>query len=117
MKKENRVKKSNEIEAIVKEKRYSYNPYFTVYKKKNNETGNFRYAMSVGKKIGNAVVRNHTKRWVRSVVDEIMKSTNVKYDVFIIVKPKAIELEYQEFYKELEYLFKKQKLIQGEKND
>ena len=108
MKKENRVKKSNEIEAIIKEKRYSYNPYFTVYKKKNNETGNFRYAMSVG---------NHTKRWVRSVVDEIMKSTNVKYDVFIIVKPKAIELEYQEFYKELEYLFKKQKLIQGEKND
>ena len=41
MKKENRVKKSNEIEAIIKEKRYSYNPYFTVYKKKNNETGNF----------------------------------------------------------------------------
>lgn len=117
MKKENRVKKSNEIEAIIKEKRYSYNPYFTVYKKKNIETSNFRYAMSVGKKIGNAVVRNHTKRWVRSVVDEIMKSTNVKYDVFIIVKPKAIELEYQQFYKELEYLFEKQKLIQGEKND
>lgn len=110
MKKENRVKKSNEIEEIIKEKRYSSNPYFTLYKKKN-ETGCFRYAMSVGKKIGNAVERNHTKRWIRSIVDMIVTNTKISYDVFIIVKPKATSLDFNEFYKELEYLFKKQKLI------
>ena len=117
MKKENRVKKTDEIELIIKEKKYAFNLYFTVYKKKNIETGKFRYAMSVGKKIGNAVLRNHYKRWVRAVVDSLPLVKNLSYDVFIIVKPKALELSYQEFYKQLEYLFKKQKLIQGEKND
>ena len=31
MKKQYRVKKSNEIEEIIKEKKYASNPYFSVY--------------------------------------------------------------------------------------
>ncbi len=50
MKKEYRVKKSREIEEILKRKRFSSNPYFILYVKEQCETGHFRYAMSVGKK-------------------------------------------------------------------
>ena len=34
---------------------------------KNSEAKNFRLAMSVSKKLGNAVVRNHQKRLIRQV--------------------------------------------------
>ena len=38
MKKQYRVKKSEEIEKIIKEKNYKSNPYITLYKKENTET-------------------------------------------------------------------------------
>ena len=39
MKKQYRVKKSSEIESILKNRKYSSNSYFTIYKKNNTETG------------------------------------------------------------------------------
>ena len=104
MKKQYRVKKNQEIELILKEnKRYS-NPYFSMYKKKNQETSHLRYAISVGKKIGNAVVRNKIKRQVTSIIDNLNLNLNTNTDVFIIVRPKVKELKYEEMVKQLEYL-------------
>jgi ribonuclease P protein component len=118
MNKQYRVKKTKEIEVILNEKRFSSNPYFVVYKKKNPETSHFRYAISVGKKIGNAVTRNKVKRQVRAIVSEIMVNTNISYDVFIIVRPRVLQIEYKDMKQNLEYLFNKQKLIiKGEKYD
>ena len=37
MKKQYRVKKNQEIESILKEKKYVANTYFSIYKKKNSE--------------------------------------------------------------------------------
>ena len=117
MKKQYRVKKSNEIEQIIKEKKYFSNPYYSVYKKKNTETSYFRYAISVGKKIGNAVTRNRVKRQIRAILNDLSIDMNNNVDVFIIAKVKVLDIDYQEMLKQLEYLFKKQKLIKGEKND
>lgn len=117
MKKQYRVKKSNEIESILKEKHYFSNMYFSVYKRKNPETSHFRYAISVGKKIGNAVTRNRVKRQIRAIVDTMNLKIEQNTDVFIIAKGKILDLSYQEMQTQLEYLFKKQKLIKGEKND
>lgn len=117
MNKQYRVKKSKEIEAILKRHRVSSSPYFTIYiKEKENETNHFRYAMSVGKKIGNAVVRNQLKRQIRAVVRKFNVIPNV--DVFIVAKIKTKELSFQEIEKELMFLFRKQKLLaKGENND
>lgn len=117
MKKQYRVKKSNEIEQIIKEKKYFSNAYYSVYKKKNTETSYFRYAISVGKKIGNAVTRNRVKRQIRAILNDLNIDMDNNIDVFIIAKTKILDITYQEMFKQLEYLFKKQKLIKGEKND
>lgn len=92
MKKQYRVKKSNEIESILKEKRYFSNMYFSVYKRKNPETSHFRYAISVGKKIGNAVTRNRVKRQIRAIVDTMNLKIEQNTDVFIIAKGKILDL-------------------------
>lgn len=117
MKKQYRVKKNKEIESILKEKKSVYNPYFSIYIKKNLETSHLRYAMSVGKKLGNAVVRNKIKRQVTAIIDNLDLKLNTNTDVFIIVRPKVLELSFNEMSKQLEYLLKKHKLIKGEKND
>ena len=117
MNKQYRVKKTIEIEKILKEKNFSGNSYFSVYKRKNPETSHFRYAISVGKKLGNAVVRNKIKRQIRAILNELNIDLNKNIDVFIIAKVKILDISYQEMLKQLKYLFNKQKLIKGEKND
>jgi ribonuclease P protein component len=117
MNKDYRVKKSNEIEAILKNKQFYSNRYFSVYVKTNPETIHFRYVISVGKKIGNAVNRNLLKRKIRAALTEMKLNLNNNVDVFIIAKEQSKSIDYKEIYKQLEYLFKKQKLLQGEKNE
>lgn len=116
MQKQYRVKKSKEIELIIKEKNFKSCPYITIYKKKS-ETGHFRYAISVGKKIGNAVERNRSKRLITAVIDNLNINLDLSYDVFLIARPKIKELSYDMLYKQLEYLFSKQKLLKGEKDE
>jgi len=71
--------------------------------------------MSVGKKIGNAVVRNHIKRQIRAIVRNVNIIPQV--DVFIVAKVKIKDLSFQEIEKELCFLFRKQKLlVKGENN-
>jgi len=111
MKKQYRVKKNQEIELILKEKRYSSNQYFTVYKRTNPETSHFRYAISVGKKIGNAVLRNKIKRQVTAIIDNLNLNLDSNTDVFIIVRPKVLEIDFNTMKSQLEYLFNKQKLL------
>ncbi len=115
MNKQYRVKKSKDIEEILKNHKFSGNPYFTVYMKEQNETIHFRYAMSVSKKIGNAVVRNQLKRQIRAIMRECSIIPNV--DIFIIARSKLLTISFQTMKKELLYLLNKQNLlIKGENN-
>ncbi|MDE5565412.1 MAG: ribonuclease P protein component [Anaeroplasmataceae bacterium] len=116
MKKEYRVKKSKEIEEILKRKRFSSNSYFIIYVKEQNETSHFRYAMSVSKKIGDAVIRNRLKRQIRA----IMRNFTIKngYDLFIIARNPIKSISFLQMSDQLEFLLQKQKLlVKGENND
>lgn len=116
MKKEYRIKKSKEIETILKHKKFVSNAYFVIYIKDQDETNHFRYAMSVSKKIGKAVVRNHIKRQIRAIIRQLSIKDGV--DIFIITRNKINELSYQEMTKQLCHLLQKQKiLVKGEKNE
>ena len=114
MKKINRIKKATEIENVLKNRKLRSTKYFSVYILNNKETTKFRYAISAGKKIGNAVARNKVKRQVRSIVDKIT-SLDQCLDVFIIVRPTVLNTDYQILDKDLIYLFKKLNIkLQGE---
>lgn len=109
MKKEYRIKKSKEIEDVLKNKKFSSNPYFTIYIKENNENHHFRYAISVNKKIGKAVVRNRLKRQIRAIISQINITGNI--DLFIIVRNKVLDIDFNEMNKQILYLLRKQKIV------
>lgn len=115
MKKIHHVKKSSEIETILKYKHFSGSKFFTVYKMENSETSIFRYALSVGKKIGNAVTRNRVKRQIRNILAELIISKDVNLDIFIIARADVLNLSYSEMKKEIESLLIKQNIIKKEK--
>ena len=81
MKKNYRIKKSEDIEIVLKNKRSVGNKNYIIYIMKNSEAKHFRLAMSVSKKLGNAVVRNHQKRLIKQVFskykDEILSLIDI----------------------------------------
>ena len=68
-----------------------------------------RYGFSVSKKVGNAVVRNRMKRWLR----EIMRATTLKAgrDIIFIVRPAASSTDYWELRKSVADVLTRARLL------
>lgn len=109
MKKEYRVKKSSEIEKIMKKKQSKANSNFVIYKNENHDNDHFRFAISVSKKYGNAVQRNKIKRKIREVVSKM--NIDDKIDIFIIVRTKNQKLSFDEITTSITSLLQKQKIM------
>ena len=108
MRKELRVKKSQEFSEIMNYKRYYNSDVMTLYVKPKKEEVN-RVGLSVGKKIGNAVIRNKVKRQVRMMVQETY-TFEENFDTIILIRKKFIEESYDSNKKVLEMLLKKVKI-------
>ncbi|QVK17890.1 ribonuclease P protein component [Mycoplasmatota bacterium] len=110
MKKKYIIKKNYYIHKIILDKRSVANKYFIVYKKQNNME-HFRFVVSIGKKIGNAVVRNKIKRQIKDIIYQKKSEIIENYDILIIVRPSVNNLKYLEIQKQLLNVFSKSKLI------
>ena len=107
MEKAYRIKKNQEIDALVKQRNSAANSFFVVYAAVN-KIDHFRFAVSVSKKYGNAVERNKIKRRIR----EITRQANItaKTDFLIVAKPTARKLDFKEIKDNLTPLFVKAKI-------
>ncbi len=104
MKKKYRVKKKDEIDAIIRDKKSKGNKFFVIYNKEN--TYNYpRFAISIGKKYGSSVKRNKIKRQIRYALRQIENIKNKDY--VIVVRPNASTLSYQEIEKNVKNLINK----------
>ena len=108
MKKEYRVKKSQEFAEIMNYKKFYTCPSFAIYVKPRKED-HARVGISVGKKMGKAVVRNKIKRQVRMMVQDIY-SFEEKLDTIILDRVKYHEENYINNKKLLERLVQKVKI-------
>ena len=71
-----------------------------------NELDYTRVGISSGKKVGNAVIRNRTKRQVRAIIDSTFnKEQNL--DMIVIVRNKFLEQDYETNLKDFKYLLNK----------
>ena len=115
MQKRYRVKKSEDISTIMKKGQSKANPYFIVYKYKNESNSHFKIAISVSKKLGNAVMRNHIKRYVRNTIQANEQSLRHDYDYFIIARKGCTSLDYEAFSKQLEQVLIKSYVLKKPK--
>ena len=82
MKKINILKNSRDFDRIIKNyKPYKYKDYIIYLERDTNDI--YKFGLSVGKKIGNAVRRNKVKRQIKAIISE--KDYQNNFNCIIIV--------------------------------
>ena len=82
MKKINILKNSRDFDRIIKSnKPYKYKDYIIYLERNTNDI--YKFGLSVGKKIGNAVNRNRIKRQLKAIISE--KDYQNNFNCIIIV--------------------------------
>lgn len=106
MKKINIIKKNYDINNIINKRNMVKNKYFYIYKDKNN-INNYRFAICVSKKIGNAVTRNKIKRQTKDIIDKSNLVFNSNNDYVIIIRNEINNINYIEMRENLINLISK----------
>lgn len=112
MKKEYRIKKNDEFQRVFKKGKSFANRQFVVYKlRREKEDTHFRIGLSVSKKIGNAVCRNHVKRCIRQTFHELEQEIEQGNDYIIIARKPAANMDFHEIKKSLIHVLKITKVL------
>jgi ribonuclease P protein component len=111
MKKELRIKKNKEFQEAFQKGQSFANRQFVVYalNKENQEI--FRIGLSVSKKVGNAVVRNQIKRYIRQSILELNDQLQKGNDYVIIARKPAAEMNFFDVKKSLMHVLKVGKVL------
>ena len=100
MKEKFRIKSKLEFDEILNKCHKNKNFYFVLcYKEKKLEYS--RYGFAVGKKIGNAVIRNRYKRILREIIRNNKSLFNQKYDYTIIIRKNCDKINYSQMEEKL----------------
>ena len=93
MKKINILKESRDFDRIIKKyKPYKYKDYIIYLERDTNDV--YKFGLSVGKKIGNAVNRNKVKRQLKAIISE--KDYQNNFNCIIIVGKGINERTFEE---------------------
>ncbi len=94
MKKYEIVKEHKEFDNIIHTGSYLKSKYVYIYNKDNNLKIS-RFGIAVGKKVGNAVIRNLMKRRYRMIINNNKNIFKKGKDYIIIVKRSAVDASYK----------------------
>lgn len=83
MKKKNIVKENRDFSKIMHQTKPYRTHAFLIFVKYNTNS-DYRFGISISKKIGNAVVRNKLKRQIKDIIDK--KDYQNNFDCIIILK-------------------------------
>lgn len=103
MNKDYRLKKSFDIEKLIKKRQSVGNSYYAIYYNVSS-TDLPKVAISVSKKLGNAVIRNKEKRIIREIVRNNLELVS-NLELLIVQKKASLNLSYEQKETELVKLF------------
>ncbi|UUD37077.1 ribonuclease P protein component [Mycoplasmopsis californica] len=103
MKKEYRIRKNWEFQAIIEAKNQVLNRELILYFKKADS---FKIGISIPKKFANAVQRNYLRRQVRSILLKL-NVFEFAYHFVIIVRKQFLELDFNTKLESVKKLFGK----------
>lgn len=108
MKKKNILKRNIDFDRIIKSNKAFQYKYYIIYLERTQES-DFHFGLSVGKKIGNAVVRNKIKRQLREIIDE--KDYQKGINCIIIIRKGVLDNSFGQMREDLHGAFKKLNIL------
>lgn len=109
MKKINIVKSNDDFNEVMDKGKCLKNKYFVLYMK-NNNLERYRFGITVGKKICNAVNRNKLKRQVRNILNYHKNLYSKSKDYIIIVRKSSLGENYNILEENLVKLLEKMEI-------
>jgi ribonuclease P protein component len=107
MKRYEMVKSHNDFNIIINKGHKISSKYMLIFSlKKDFEKPNF--GLAIGKKVGNAVERNHLKRQFRNIVDKNRFLFKNYYNYIIMIKRDAKDKSFETLEKDLTNLLRKE---------
>lgn len=106
MNKRNRIKKNEEFQDVFKKGKSVANRQFVVYMLEKSNQEELRVGLSVSKKIGNAVIRNQIKRYIRQSFLELKNDLRQDLDYVIIARKPTSEMNFHGTKKSLIHVLK-----------
>jgi ribonuclease P protein component len=100
----NRIKANDDFATTIKKGKAQRNQSYVINYCANSLT-HTRVGISVSSKLGNAVVRNHIKRQIRSMCDELI-DYNQSLDIVIVAKQGFLDNSYDDNKQSLSKLLK-----------
>lgn len=89
-----RLRKNEEFQVVFQKGKSSANKHFVVYTLPKEGQVPFRIGISVSKKIGNAVIRNRVKRYIRESITNLEEVILPGVDIVLIVRQGAEKLPF-----------------------
>jgi len=108
-KKIHRLKSSLRFQKVYKEGK-SFVDSFAVFYIMHSQSEELKIGFAVGKKLGNAVVRNHTKRMMREVFRKKIKDLKPGYNIVWVARKRIINSDLKNYERVFNRLAKKAKL-------
>ncbi|MCO7175270.1 ribonuclease P protein component [Sporolactobacillus kofuensis] len=102
-----RLKKNQDFQVVFKDGKSFANRQFVVYVLNQPNQPYSRLGLSVSKKMGNAVMRNHIKRYIKAIFREFSDRLEVGNDYIIISRKPVSTMSHVEMQKSLEHVLKK----------
>jgi ribonuclease P protein component len=91
-----RLSRSAEFERVYRQGRSVSNRHLVLYSFPNESIDRPRLGLSVSRKVGGAVERNHVKRLLREAFDGAQSELSAGHDVVVVARPEARELAERE---------------------
>lgn len=108
MKKIHIIKRNEDYNRIIKNNvPIKYKDYLIYIERVKSDS--YYFGFSIGKKVGNAVVRNKIKRRIKNILDE--KDYQNGFNCIIMVRKAIIEKDFQTMKKDLFVALEKAKII------
>lgn len=88
-----RLSRSSEFRRAYRQGKSRANRYLVLYSFERGDAGGEpRLGISVGRKVGNAVVRNRLKRTIRAAFDDLTETANGGLDYVVLARADLVEL-------------------------